>query len=703
MKSEEQDKIRSKFENYKNDKILIYGTGKRAGNLIDALNDFHIVGVVDKDNIYGEFKKKPILVWDEIRPNTAELLIIAADRRYYEEIFRRIQDKCIVCKLTVLGYAGEDLGIYFGNEIDRIGILKYCEKNVEDLKKKIQFYDAISFDVFDTLIMRKTLEPGDVFDLVEKNIKKKGIQIDKFKRKRKEADHLTPGGTIEEIYDTLQKMLHLSCEQRNIILQEELQCEGKVLMPRYDMVGIMQYAFSLGKRVSLISDMYMPEKLMTGYLHRLGIKEFHKLYVSCDYRTGKGERLFEIYCSEVEGQKCLHIGDDIYADIRKPTQYGIDTYEVKSAYGILKISEMHGVIGYINNMNEKNLIGLLISDLFNSPFSLYHTYGILKIRELELFGKLFFFPLVIKYLSELFDYLNKNNQYEGILFAARDGHLFHKLYEKMRQNTIYNLSLPRSVYFITSRKLALRATMGHKDIMRVLKNYLGVIQEENILKSVAGLDRLYEKKDEESGEAYIERHEEKIKEKSASTLKNYNLYLKREKINLEKKYLFCELDSQGTTQYALNYLFTSQLDGFYMSRYYTDNIYDLSINAIFESERYVPKIDMVVLRANLQEMVFTSASPSVQDMDGEGYPIYDKETRDVSEIGKINRIQKEIEKTFEEYIDTFYVFGETISNEITEFIYRLSAKSILEDECVDLNHTMLYDNLLNNHYNVWSI
>lgn len=44
------------------------------------------------------------------------------------------------------------------------------ESDLNRIKKAINKYSVISFDIFDTLLQRKVSTPSDVFDLVEKNI-----------------------------------------------------------------------------------------------------------------------------------------------------------------------------------------------------------------------------------------------------------------------------------------------------------------------------------------------------------------------------------------------------------------------------------------------------------------------------------------------------------------------------------------------------
>ena len=69
------------------------------------------------------------------------------------------------------------------------------------LKENIDKHAVISFDVFDTLLIRKVAEPHDVFRLVEQNLNQVG-----FARERIEAEELARKlaqgreVTFEEIY-----------------------------------------------------------------------------------------------------------------------------------------------------------------------------------------------------------------------------------------------------------------------------------------------------------------------------------------------------------------------------------------------------------------------------------------------------------------------------------------------------------------------
>ena len=695
MVDKEKEAIYSRFQEYQKKKILIYGTGKIAEKIIEALEGFLIVGVVDRTRSYGEFKKKPILLWEDVKKDTAEVLNLAASQKHYETIFRRLQEKCMVCHLIVLGCAGEDLREYFGYEIDRELLRQYCGKSIEGLKAEIQNYDVISFELFDTLVMRKTLEPCDVFDLVEEKIKKEGIIIDSFKKIRMEAERLSDGGSIKEIYTILQEMLGLEKNQIEIIMEVEVQCEKELMVPRYDMAEVMAYAYQQGKIVYIISNSYMPRRTLEDILEQLGVRGFHQFYLSYEEKEKRKGSFVEVCHSKIgEDKKWLHIGCD--EEIEKEKLYNMEIYQVKSALDLLRISNLHNILGYLCNINEKNVIGLLISELFNSPFSLYGTFGIVQLKKLKEVGAIFFAPLVIQYLMELFEYVNKFPEYDKVLFAARDGYLLHKLYEQFREKKEEGKKLPKAVYFFTSRKLALQATMGRSDIIQILKEYLSVVTLEELLKNVVGLEEISQVKGKET----IDFYKNKMVQRAEEIEKNYNVYLENKQIDKKGKYLFCELDSQGTTQYALNHLFEVPLDGFYFIRYYTNLIYDLSIYSIFEIEKYAARLNSINMFSGFLEAILTDKTPSIKSIDKNGLPIYEKESRSKEEIEVMEEVQAGIEIFFEEFMEKLYLPGKTISAKLAETLFSYFPKLKYQEECIKLSNMALYDNLLGDSYSI---
>ena len=281
MKDREIINIQEVFLPYKNKRILIYGTGIVANTLIKALEDFQIVGVLDRIKLEGDMEGIPILSWEEINKDFADILIIGAVQKNVKEIYDRIIYPCLYRNIIIYDADGQNLSERNALENANIDTAQYFLKNKEELKKKIDEYDAVSFDLFDTLIMRRTLEPIDIFDLVELRLRGKGIIISDFKKKRRTAELESGGKNIYQIYKILSRRLQLNEKQMQIILDEEIQCEKEYIIPRKMMIEILDYAAARGKIVSIISDMYLPSDILTDILFAMDITGYNKMYVSC--------------------------------------------------------------------------------------------------------------------------------------------------------------------------------------------------------------------------------------------------------------------------------------------------------------------------------------------------------------------------------------------------------------------------------------
>lgn len=692
-------KVRQRFKHLNKKKILIYGTGIIAKRLIESLRDYQITGVVDRLHFGGEFAGVPILLWDEIRAKDVDAVIIAASKKNYGDIYQRIVDKCMTYGISVYGENGIDLIGHYGWNPFNVGNARYYQRRGKELEELIAQYDAISFDLFDTLIMRKTLEPTDVFDIVEDRARQKGTALPQFKVWRREAELQAGCVSIYKIYDILGEMLGLTEEQKKLILEIELSCEKDVLVPRKEMVELVGFAKSLGKKVSIISDMYLDAEILNRLLEGMHIRQYDKIYVSCDYGVSKGNGLFEIYLKDVQGMRCLHIGDNMIADVQEPLKYGIASYGIKSAYDMIKISNFRYILSWVNNCNEKNLLGLLISDLFNSPFALYGSAGIVHIENLKILGKAFTAPLSVIYILNLISWLQKNPGYKKIIFSARDGFLFKKLYDLVRRKYEREKNLPESVYLLTSRKLCFRAVMG-KNFEVLAKSICGKMPEK-VLIDILGIpeDKVcqYDKNRYTDEMSYYMEHMDIIREKSEVTRERYMLYLKNRKLELSDKYLFCELVSQGTVQFALNQIFQEPLDGFYVCKCVTDNPYPVNIESIYQNS---DKHDILMDKHYLLERIFTSPEPSVEDMNENDIPEFSMEIREKEDIERILSIQQGIEDFFEDYYGNLWVEDKEIKKELPERLLGMCNEVEYAGECAGFNNVKLFDDLGGEYFKV---
>lgn len=700
MEKNSDYKYVEKFQNLKGKKILIYGTGSIAKKIIIALQEFHIIGIIDRIKVSGQIEGIPIIMWDEIYESDVDIIIIASLEKNYKKIYERIVDRCVAYDIKIFGSNGQNLISHYGLNSWKLKDIYFFEKNEKKLLEQIDNHEAISFDLFDTLIMRKNLEPIDLFDIVDKRIQKKGILLENFKKIRREAELQARGKNIYIIYDILREITGIGEEEKNIILTEEIKCEKEYIIPRENMVNVMRKAYKLGKRVNIITNMYLPSNILENILIEKGITEYEKIFVSCEYEVSKSSGLFKEYLKNVKESSYLHIGDDEYEDMIAAQEYGIDSFGIKSAYEMLRISNLRKALVGVHNSSEKGILGLLISELFNNPFILYKTNGIIKISKLEMLGKLLVAPIVILYMFKLIELTSKNKNYEAILFGSRDGYLFKKIYDRLSDNGYLKTMQRPTRYFFASRKLCLKTIMDTDDSIKILKVCYG----EEAKKVLAQIFNIYDPSIDKqciNTEDYYFLHIREISEKSNRSKENYYKYLDNNKIVKDNKYIYCDLIGRGSVQHILNKIFKQGIDGFYLSKIIENSYSDSFFYSCFPIINLDEWREEDISAKNFLEIVITSPQPSVEDMNEEGNPIFSDEDRTKREINATQLMQQGIENFFFEYIDTMYIEGENIGKELPAILLKAYNDIYLEDECNDIKGRIILDDLGGKGYQIF--
>lgn len=681
MKDMSMINIQEAFLPFKHKRILIYGTGIVANRIIKALKDFQVIGVLDRIKLEGDVEGIPILSWEYIGKGFADILIIGAAKKNIKEIYERIVYQCLYRNIIIFDEDGQNLSERYILEYTNIETAQYYLKNKEELEKKIDEYDAISFDLFDTLIMRKTLEPIDIFDLVELRLQEKGIIIRDFKKKRRTAELQSGGKNIYHIYEILSKRLQLDDEKMQIILDEEIQCEKEYTIPRIVMAELMDYAAAKGKTVSIISDMYLPSNILSDILSSMGITRYNKLYVSCEYGVGKGKGLFAEYLKDVPGKKCLHVGDNRQSDILAAKEYGIDAYEIKNAYDMLKISGFRRALIYTNNKCDRLFIGNMIAELFNDPFALYLSFGVVHITDLQMALKCFLVPVVVHYIQELYDVLRKQS-YQGILFGARDGYLLKKVYEYDLVEVMENK--PKATYFYTSRKLAVKAAIRTREDVDEFIKYLGNNTDpQDVFMSMFHIEETAA-----DMEQFISRYFDTIKEQSKTTRSHYLQYMENNEIDISGKYLFCDLIAAGTVQNSLNKIFQQQLESVYLYQKTGRVERKILSNSVYSKREGYLRQDHI----NFLEKILTSPEPTVIDMEKGGTPVFGEEDRKRDEICLLKHMQDIICQEVEKFIGLLK-WDKRLSKDLVCTCLDFINNTIFEAEAAALNKLYIIDDI----------
>ena len=183
----------------------------------------------------------------------------------------------------------------------------------------------VSFDIFDTTLIRKCGNPGNIFYILAHKL----YPNDKAKRDdfllwrngaESEARRRAPGRdvTIEEIYNS-EEIAGFAEYTTAQLIEAEKCVEAENLIANPAIRDIIKKKRKEGYTISFISDMYMPSDFLKEVLEREGCIENKEIvYVSCEYNARKSNgTLYKRVKEELKPQLWEHFGDHPISDYKK--------------------------------------------------------------------------------------------------------------------------------------------------------------------------------------------------------------------------------------------------------------------------------------------------------------------------------------------------------------------------------------------------
>ena len=385
-----------------------------------------------------------------------EVIIIAAIPSSTAIVYNRIKDDV---PDSILIY---DMQGYLLRGDDNYKDNPYWDNDSSKLKKLIDSHEVISFDIFDTLITRTVLFPRDVFDLMNGGEGFKDIRISAEEELYKKFE----SPSLTQIYELISSLKGWSKEEETNVKAREISVEEACLIPRNSVLEMFKYAVNSGKKVYLTSDMYLEKTDLIKILGTVGISEGFGLLVSSEFeKTKETGELYDVLLEKNPGKGVLHIGDNELTDIERAKEKGIDTFYVKKGYDILAESACAYIFDLIQTEDDKFLLGNIVSELFNDPFSLCETKGKLNINNYSYIAACIL-PITLLYISKIIEWAK---DYEEVLFASRDGYFLYALYEWYRKEN-QGLNLPEGKYIYVSRSAISSMAVRSEDDIEVFLN-----------------------------------------------------------------------------------------------------------------------------------------------------------------------------------------------------------------------------------------
>ncbi|MBR6911003.1 MAG: HAD-IA family hydrolase [Candidatus Methanomethylophilaceae archaeon] len=183
---------------------------------------------------------------------------------------------------------------------------------------------VVSFDLFDTLILRPFLKPTDLFTLLGQIHSRNDFCDLRIKAESKARSSIGTEVTLDEIYSFMPK---------DLISFKELECQFEIdlcfanpwMKERYQ-------SLTEGKIVIITTDMYLPRNVIESILKKNGIR-YYKLYISSEHRKTKHNgSLFRYILDDlnIRPEEMMHIGDNRRADYNIPRSLGIQAVYIES-------------------------------------------------------------------------------------------------------------------------------------------------------------------------------------------------------------------------------------------------------------------------------------------------------------------------------------------------------------------------------------
>ncbi len=299
------------------------------------------------------------------------------------------------------------------------------------LLETLRRYDVLSFDVFDTLLLRPFSAPQDLFDFLGA-----ALGYPYFKTLRVQAEQQTRRHiyepTLTEIWETLAGETGLNAA-RGAALEYALEQRFCQANP-YLLPAIWQMHRE-GKRLIALSDMYLSQQQMRRLLQ--DYPPFEAYFISSEQRASKHDgSLFAALRAHIGGASCLHMGDNPYADGVQARRAGLTT---------LAYPSVPSLGDRFRTRDMSPLVGSVYRGLVNAR--LHSGEALTKAYELGFaYGGL----LVLGFVR----FICREAERQGadtLLFLARDGYLLQRVYTMLHPE-----AAERALYVPWSRLAALK-------------------------------------------------------------------------------------------------------------------------------------------------------------------------------------------------------------------------------------------------------
>ncbi|QAV69986.1 hypothetical protein ESZ53_05785 [Salinibacterium sp. UTAS2018] len=363
--------------------------------------------------------------------------------------------------------------------------------------RNVELPTLYSFDIFDTVIHRRGVQPNSVFHLLRQKMRSSDLPFPqaltnrfpvirmeaetsaRIHYRRQEARHVTGELEIQlsDVYERIAGLYGLSPDLVEVLSGWEVEAEIESCIPDVATVEEIRQLLADGQEVVLISDMYLPKGVITEMLAKADpMLASLPLYLSSDQKVQKstGNLYLRVYEDlKYDYKEWIHTGDNPHADIKVAERLGITTRARETP----RLSGYEAAAARFGESYDMYLVASMMHEVATDP----------NIADVERFAYSYVAPYLVPYVDWLVsDALERG--IECLYFISRDGHHLKRICDVLIETRGLSLKTRYIYGSRTAWRLASQIDELDDDTFRVHGSFSGVTTPQALF-DVARMDR----------------------------------------------------------------------------------------------------------------------------------------------------------------------------------------------------------------------
>ncbi len=343
-------------------------------------------------------------------------------------------------------------------------------------------YETVSFDLFDTLLIRRIHDPDMIKPAVARYISNRAVgcgikrswsQVQKLRDTFEQEQRQETGQRFDDFEacypDYMRRVIDavFGAQEDQRLLNEvtdyELKLENAVLVPRSELVAWLRELKGQGKKILVVSDVYLPAAHLERLISHAGfLDQVDAVVSSADTFLAKASgkafpMLLERFALNYD--RWLHVGDNSVSDGFRPAERGIQALVLRD--GLEKMRKSLARRYYNYSLGQPFYRGRALQQVMLPLEAENIPQHPLYVKGFNVLS-----PLLSAFIQGVAEYCLQAG-IQRLYFFSREGWLFEQLWNKVIPEMYAGVdNLPVTSYLYVSRMALAPASCGHAGLDR---------------------------------------------------------------------------------------------------------------------------------------------------------------------------------------------------------------------------------------------